>query len=261
MIKVSAVSYLNALPMVYGLQRGPNASLWNVRLELPAQSARSLREQSVDVALMPVGALHAVPHAKVIGKYCVGAEGAVRSVCLFAHRLLSGLRTIYLDPHSRTSAQLVQILAKHHWKKEVRWAALDFKYLEKGLAGDEGVVLIGDKVFSLRERYEECYDLAEEWIAFAGLPFVFAAWVSTQAIAPTLEAALNEDFAWGVAHVEEAVEQRAKREGLPCSKEEAIRYLRENINYEFTEGKRRGMQHYLTLREELALGNPIGSTL
>ena len=72
-MRVSAVSYLNALPLVYGLQKGPNAALWSVDLEVPSCSAQRLREGRVAFALMPVGALHTVPQAQIIGEYCIGA--------------------------------------------------------------------------------------------------------------------------------------------------------------------------------------------
>lgn len=252
------MSYLNALPMVYGLQRGPNAALWSVALELPAQSARRLVEGGVDMALMPVGAMHAVQDARIVGGYCVGATGNVYSVCLCAHRPIAELRIVYLDPHSRTSVQLAQILARHYWRVSPQWRVLDFRKLDEGIGDDEGVVLIGDKVFGARGGFEVCYDLASEWIAFTGLPFVFAAWV-TRAPMGSMEAlALDEDLAWGVARSEEAVHTAG---ALPCSEGEAIRYLQENIDYPFTASKRQGLQRYLALREELSSAQAIGSRL
>lgn len=261
MIEISAVSYLNALPMVYGLQRGPNASLWSVRLELPAQSAKSLRDGVVGLALMPVGALHAVPGARVLGGYCVGAAGDVYTVCLCAHSEMAGLRKIYLDPDSRTSVQLVQILAKRYWNIAPLWRPLGKSKLEEGFAPDEGVVLIGDKVFNQRGRFEVCHDLAAEWIAFTGLPFVFAAWAATQPVPQGVAKALNDDIAWGIAHLRDAVEARAADQGLPCTIGEAEYYLHHNIDFRFTDDKQKGLQSYLALREELARENPIGGRL
>lgn len=261
MIEISAVSYLNALPLVYGLRRGPNASLWSVRLELPAQSAKSLRDGVVGLALMPVGALHAVTRARVVSEYCVGAVGNVYTVCLCAHRDLLQLRTIYLDPDSRTSVQLVQILAKRYWNLTPRWKLLSQAKLEEGFAPDEGVVLIGDKVFNHRSRFEVCYDLAAEWIAFTALPFVFAAWVAVDELSPSVEKALNEDLAWGIAHLRESVATRAANGGLPCPREEAMRYLHQNIDFYLNQDKRKGLQCYLSMRDELAPENPIGGRL
>lgn len=261
MIEISAVSYLNALPMVYGLQRGPRASLWSVRLELPAQSALSLRRGEVQIALMPVGALHVLTGAKLVGDYCVGAEGDVYTVCLCAHRGLSELSRIYLDPDSRTSVQLAQVLANHYWKKKLHWAVLRQGKLDEGLAPDEGVVLIGDKVFSHRMRYEVCYDLASEWIAFTGLPFVFAAWVVTSPLPLGVEEALNEDIAWGIAHTVPAVAEREACMGLPCAKPEAEHYLLTNIDYRLSRDKREGLRRFLIMREELSHENTIGARL
>lgn len=247
--------------MVYGLQRGPNAAQWAVELELPVRSALSLRRGEVDLALMPVGALHAVPGARIVGGYCVGAVGEVYTVCLCAHREVSGLRKIYLDSDSRTSVQLVQILARHYWKTAVQWERLSCGKLEEGFSPDEGVVLIGDKVFGQRRRFEVCYDLCTEWIDFTGLPFVFAAWVATQALPQGVEELLNEGLAWGIAHVDEAVAHRAVSGGLPCTKDEAKRYLRQNIDFPLAEDKLKGLRRYLALRDELARGNPIGVEL
>ena len=250
-MRVSAVSYLNALPLVYGLQKGPNAALWSVDLEVPSCSAQRLREGSVAFALMPVGALHTVPQAQIIGEYCIGATREGYSVCLCAHQPLSKIRKVCLDPHSRTSVLLAQVLARYYWKVEVCWETLDFQRLNAGLSLEEGVVLIGDKVFSERSRYRVCYDLAAEWHDFTGLPFVFAVWAGEGASLPKIEAALNQDLAWGVSRIEEAITYRAARQGLPCSYAEALRYLRENIDYSFTHGMREGLKHFLALGAEL----------
>lgn len=250
-IEVSAVSYLNALPMVYGLEQSPWSSLFQLRKELPAHSAEALAAGRVQLALMPVGALHTVAGGEVVGNYCVGATGPVHTVCLIADEPVERLRTIYLDPASRTSVQLIRILAEHHWGVNPDWQPLDGALLRgDALPQGAGMVLIGDKVFAHRSRHQFVYDLAVEWIAFSGLPFVFAAWVAPKgSIAEAHLAQLNAALEWGVARPEQAIANY--REKLPCSADEAVRYLSENIDYPLTARKKEGMAYYLELRERL----------
>ena len=43
------------------------------------------------------------------------------------------------------------------------------------ICGTTAVVVIGDRTLEKRKRFNYIYDLAEHWIAHAGLPFVFVA--------------------------------------------------------------------------------------
>src|SRR5690242_1275166 len=50
-LRIASVSYLNATPLIYGLDADPNRKLL---LEVPAKLIDLLREDRADVALLPV---------------------------------------------------------------------------------------------------------------------------------------------------------------------------------------------------------------
>ena len=57
-IKISAVSYTNTIPFIYGLKRSPEVlDLIELSLDVPAVCAIKLIENQVDIGLVPVASL------------------------------------------------------------------------------------------------------------------------------------------------------------------------------------------------------------
>ena len=54
MIKVSAVSYLNTLPFIYGIQQSNISNIVDLNLDYPSVCADKLVRGKVDLALVPV---------------------------------------------------------------------------------------------------------------------------------------------------------------------------------------------------------------
>ena len=129
---------------------------------------------------------------------------SVKTVLLLSNKPLQEITEIGLDYDSRTSVRLVKVLAKHFWKIDPSWKNLQPGQVS-GNAGTEAIVAIGDKTFDLVKKYRYCYDLAEEWISFTSLPFVFAAWVTIKRISEPLQTELNSALAYGVNHIKETL--------------------------------------------------------
>lgn len=241
LLKISAVSYLNTFPFVYGI--GQSGLLTNYRLDLdiPSLCAKKLKDGVADVALIPVGALADFPSYSFITDFCIGAVSSVKTVLLLSHKPLKEITEIGLDYDSRTSVQLVKVLAKHYWKIDPAWKNLLPGQVSKE-AGTEAVVAIGDKTFDLIKKYRYCYDLAEEWIRFTSLPFVFATWVTTKRISGPFQSELNSALAYGVNHIKETLEFFKDR--LPAG-EDCQSYLEKNISFPFDENKKKGLNLFL----------------
>jgi chorismate dehydratase len=240
-IRISAVSYYNTLPLIYGIKESGLLDNYRLELAVPSVCASNLLSGYSDIALVPVGALPDFHSYELVGNYCIGAEGDVKTVLLLANQPVELLDTVYLDTDSRTSVSLVKILAQHKWKKEINWVSLKGKdplKLHKG----EGVVLIGDKTFDMRPHFSQEYDLAGEWYRYTGLPFVFAAWITVSKLPDdflhNFEAALN----WGVNHIEESVRSAIN---LRLSHEALISYLKNDINFILDAEKRTGLNLFL----------------
>ncbi len=241
-LKISAVSYLNTYPFVYGILHSGCLGNFMLDIAVPSVCAENLALGNADIALVPVGAIPHLPPVRFISNYCIGAVSPVKTVLLLSHKPLTEIKQIHLDWDSRTSVQLVKVLAKNFWKIDPAWKDLGQGESDQA-DGIESLVAIGDKTFGLSNRYEYIYDLAEEWIRFTSLPFVFAAWVTTRDLPEETIRDFNAALAYGVDHRRETIEFFEKK--IP-SGIDAYRYLNENISFEFDSDKKKGLDLFLS---------------
>lgn len=242
-IKVSPVSYLNTLPMVFGLKNSSVIEMTELSVDTPAECAKKLISGQVDIGLVPVAVIPEIKNARVISKFCIGANGPVRSVVLASQVELAKITDIVLDPNSRTSVKLIRVMAKEFWKK-------DFKYIE-GKQGFELVdikdntagVVIGDKVFTIEKKYKYIYDLAEVWKSFTGLPFVFAAWVASKPLTEEYTNLFNKALSYGINHIDKAVDDYEGK--VKIDKSDLKHYLQHNIDYNLDDDKNKAINLFL----------------
>ena len=119
-VRYASVPYLNAKPLLEGLERevGP------VRLEVPAVLTRLLAEGEIDVALAPIVASFELPRLTLVEAGAICTHGAVGSVLLFAKGRPQEARAVALDTSSRTSAALTRVLFRFLWNVQPRFVAL-----------------------------------------------------------------------------------------------------------------------------------------
>ncbi|MBN1198789.1 MAG: menaquinone biosynthesis protein [Bacteroidales bacterium] len=241
LIKLSAVSYLNTFPFVYGLKVSGKLDDIDLQLDIPSVCAEKLRTNQVDLALVPVGAIPWLDHPIPVGNFCIGAEREVRTVLLLSHRPLHAIREIALDFDSRTSVQLVKVLALKFWKIAPRWRQLGPGEAEKP-KGCDSLVAIGDKTFQLVQQYPYVYDLAAEWIRYTSLPFVFAVWLSNRPLPEEFLRKFDQALEYGILRKKEVPDFFSDRipHGL-----DVLDYLENNISYPFTPEKHKGMDLFL----------------
>lgn len=196
-IKISAVSYTNTKPFVYGLMHSGISDQIDLSLDIPSECAGKLINDQADIGLVPVAALTEIPNYKIISSYCIGASGAVDSVFIFSHMPIREVRSLKLDSQSRTSNNLAKVLLKNHWKIQPKFVTDD---------PADAFVQIGDRTFGKKGQYVYQYDLAEEWEKFTGLPFVFAVWASNKEIPESFIAGFNSALEYGLEHRKELIE-------------------------------------------------------
>jgi len=80
-IRLGSVAYLNARPLVYGLDRNPR---FDLRYDIPAECARLLHAHEIDLGLIPsIEYLRGPrPYGIVLG-VAVASKGPVASVAMF----------------------------------------------------------------------------------------------------------------------------------------------------------------------------------
>jgi chorismate dehydratase len=232
-IKVSAVSYTNSKPFVYGIMHSGVLDQIDLSLDIPSVCANKLIENQVDIGLVPVAALLHIKEYQIISNYCIGAKGKVDSVFIFSNKPIQEIRTLQLDAQSRTSNNLSKVLLKYHWK-------INPELLNSELA--DAFVQIGDRTFANRDHYPYQYDLAAEWYNFTGLPFVFAVWASNKPIPEDFKIAFNEALKYGLDHRKEVIAGLPKVENLDLED-----YLTRKIDFNLDEQKLNALEKFLGL--------------
>jgi len=241
-IRITAISYYNTLPFIYGLTHSGLLSGYKLNLEVPSQSAQRIISNEAEIGLIPVGALPGIADYHLLSNFCIGADKNVKSVLLLANVALPDIKTIYLDTDSLTSVSLVRILADKYWKISPQWKNLP--ELKGNLKQDEGMVVIGDKTFGLCPQYPFCYDLAGEWIKFTGLPFVFAVWIARKPLPSEFEKSFQSALAWGVEHREKSIIMAVNPH---ITEKELISYLKNYISYNLDERTKNGLEPFWNL--------------
>ncbi len=205
-IKVGAVSYLNTKPLIYGFEQGMMADEIDLVIDYPANVAKLLVENKIDIGLIPVAAIPLLREHYIISDYCIGCDGEVASVCLFSQVPIHEIETILLDYQSKTSVALLQLLLKEHWKIEPTLIESSEDY-EKDIKGTTAGLVIGDRAFKQRLISPYIYDLGLAWKEVTGLPFVFAAWVSNKEVDADFVEQFNRANKYGLERLEEVVEK------------------------------------------------------
>ncbi|MDR1552953.1 MAG: menaquinone biosynthesis protein [Prevotellaceae bacterium] len=242
-VKVSAISYLNTIPFIYGLQNSSILSKIDITFDVPSTCAKRLNDNTADIGIVPVAVIPSLPEYHIISNFCIGAKGKVRTVALFSNSNIDRIKTIYLDNDSRTSALLVQILAHKYWKITPEFKPLN--HLDYG-AENVAYMLIGDKVFDAENRFAYSFDLSDEWYKFKKMPFVFATWTANKKLNEDFLREFNAALAFGINNIQDAIEQQSN--GI--DKNTAIEYFEKNISFEFDSLKRQGLTEFWNLALE-----------
>lgn len=239
-LKVAAVSFLNTVPFIYGIDNSDNTDCIDLVLGNPVQCAELLKKSEVDIALLPIGKLLDFKEINIIQPYCLASSGKVNSVFIFSDSKISNIKKIYLDSQSSTSNQLAKILCKHHWKIKAEFIPTDT--LPEKLLQKEAMVAIGDKTFKLKNKFNFAYDLAEEWELMTNLPFVFAVWASVKEIDKVCLKNFNNSLELGLANIDKSLIY-AKPNILSVN--ELRNYLNNNIKYKINDDMLKAIKLYL----------------
>ena len=242
-LRFAAPAYANSVPLAQFIPAvAPGA---RVVLDLPARLLAPLAKGEYDAALIPVAGLFANPDLTFIDGTGICACRRVRSVLLRCRVPLEEVRTVSLDPASRTSNALAQILLRDHWKRRVEIVA--------GNAAQtaDAAVVIGDRALCEAPGTGGDYDLATHWNRFTGLPFVFAVWAvrrnhpAPQELTRVIDAAKHA----GVAALPQIAQEQAAKLGLT----EAVcrAYFADCIYYDMGAKEREAMERFRALIDML----------
>lgn len=240
-VRVSAISYLNSIPFVYGLEQSSIIDQIVLGCYIPSVCAEQLLNDEVDLALTPVAILPHLAYSEILSPYCIGADGPVETVCLFSHVPMSKIKEISLDFHSKTSVQLVQVLCKDYWNITPKFIPAN-SHFEKTLSNTQAAVIIGERAYQYKKQFEYVYDLSEQWKRYTGLPFVFACWVANKPLSEPFKENFVKALSHGLDNLDLAIEKMGSH--YPNSIDQK-RYLGEVISYQLDASKEIGLQRFL----------------
>jgi chorismate dehydratase len=253
LIRVGAVSYLNAKPLYYRLcDFAPNIQL---TMEVPSRLAERLAACELDVALIPsIEYLRGVGLGyEILAGFSIAARGPVRSVKLFSRVPFDQIERLALDEGSRTSQALCLVwLDVCHGVRPPRIESLPLGAPVLESTAD-AVLVIGDRAMKVsHEPFCQVVDLAEAWYELTGLPFVFALWVARRGVdLGGLPRALARSRAVGLAHADELARVHGPRLGLDFTT--CYDYLTRILSYELGEPELAGLSRFAQMAARLEL--------
>ncbi|MBS1525074.1 MAG: menaquinone biosynthesis protein [Bacteroidetes bacterium] len=238
-IRISAVSYTNTKPFLYGIQNTPITDKIDLSIDIPADCAQKLIDDKVDIGLIPVAATLNLPEWNIVSDYCIGASGPVNSVFIFSNCDIREVKTLQLDPESRTSNNLAKVLVRNFWKTSLQQVSGAPDYASSN-DPNTAFVQIGDRTFGKKDKYPFVYDLSEEWMKFTGLPFVFAAWIANKPIPQQFMDEFNTSLKFGLDHRDLLLKTLLQRADFDLDD-----YLMHKLDFNLTEDKKKALYLFL----------------
>ncbi len=256
--RLAAVSYLNTVPLVWGMRHGREKSDFDLQFCVPAECARRIESGTVDLGIVPVAEMERQGLEPVPGTG-IACLGAVRSILLISKVEPRRIRTLAADSGSRTSVRLAGIVLRERFGV----SPMVFEHtpaLETMLSRADAALLIGDEALRVDPPTLpfSCLDLGAEWLSLTGLPMVFALWAGRPNVvqrwgSAALARAFTGSLDFGMAELEEIVAQEsAGRRMAPALVRE---YLSRYINFRIGERELEGLAAFLKLSAQAEPSN------
>lgn len=225
-MRLGRIPWINCYPVYGAIDRG----LVPVVADIVTGTASDLNDLMA-AAELDVSVVSAVEYARSARDYhllpglAISCDGPVHSVKLFSRKPLAELdqATVLLSSSSRTSVLLLELICRHRWKVQPRFATVRAEANDLTALAQfphDAVLVIGDAALVLGSAgaYPYSADLGAEWKAWTGLPFVFAVWAARRDAATTTVRETHRQLLvsreWGLAHLDELAHMAAERTGV-----------------------------------------------
>lgn len=233
-VKMGKISYINAMPVYYGLDRQLLPPWLEMVPDVPAALNLQLKQGKIQIS--PISAAYyAMNHRDLLllPDLSISCFGKVLSVILASDYPLSRLdgKTVVFSKESASAAAFMKMIfqkkgiSPHYQVGDVR------QYIASGDKAD-AVLIIGDHALNLPwgQNYEHVTDLGQLWYEMTQMPFVFAVWAVRRAFAVRYPEKVSEIWRLLIASREQGlanqawvVEESSKRIGI--SRELARQYF------------------------------------
>jgi chorismate dehydratase len=247
LIRLGAVSYLNARPLVYGLEL--RSAMFSLRFDTPSKCAALLHENAIDVGMIPsIEYLRGHDPYRIVPELAIASEGPVASVALFCGTPVGAIRTVAADTSSRTSNALLRILCVERFGIDPELVPMP-PDPELMLRRCDAALIIGDPALFLDAEAAGVakLDLGAEWTSLTGLPFVWAFWAGRQGMLPPQGLhALKTARDRGVLASDHIADGYCGPERAALCRS----YLKHNIHYGLAEREEAGLRRFYELAHQ-----------
>jgi chorismate dehydratase len=247
-LRLGAVSYLNARPLTWALDRDPQR--WQIRYDLPSVCASLLAARDIHLGLVPSIEFLSASDYRLVPGVGIGSHGAVASVALYARVPIERVRRIALDTSSRTSVALLKVLCRRHWNIHPEFVSHP-PDLVAMTTTHEAALLIGDPALEADHQSLGLskFDLGAEWTAMTGLPFIYAAWTGPGPVGGSDIDALQAAQAAGINAIDDIAAEYGGADRMKVGR--AAAYLRDNMRYGLGPDASAGLQLFLDYAAEI----------
>ena len=236
-MRLGLLSYINSLPITWGLESGATGFSGELVAAQPSVLNRMTEERSLDVAFVSsIQWLRCLSHYRVVPGVGIASYGAVQSVQLFSRVPIRqlGREEVAVSGASASSRLLLRILRPN--LQPVSLPLVPTAYEEardlvvpSQLVFPEGyraVLWIGDRALQFckyNRQWADRLDLGVAWRESTGLPMVYALWLCRRELElASVQSELERSLRWGESHFPEVVHEAQRR--LPLSVREIRDY-------------------------------------
>ncbi len=247
-VRVGAVSYLNTVPLVWGMLHGAEQSEVNLSFSIPSACAAALESGAIDVGLVPVAEI-ARQELTIVADVGIASRGPVRSILLVSRVPVTAISTLSVDLSSRTSVQLAKVILRERYGVRPTIMA-ELPNLDAMLAHADAALIIGDPALRIEPGTVpyECLDLGAEWDSLTGLPMVFAAWASKPgAVSRRFRDLADSSYRYGQLHLSEIVSSEYQVRGITQAL--AFDYFTRYLRFQLGPDEMRGLEAFFELAE------------
>ncbi|WP_138492960.1 menaquinone biosynthetic enzyme MqnA/MqnD family protein [Paenibacillus pinistramenti] len=259
--RMGVIDYTNVWPVTYHFDKQRLSRPIEIVTKVPAVLNRALIAGVLD--LSPVSSFAyglACSRLALLPGLSVSSEGPVNSILVFSKEPLQSAAsgTIALTNTSATSVNLLKIIMeKYYGGRPVYWDSEPD--LDKMMDTSDAALLIGDHAIKASWRDHGYYvtDLGKVWKDWTGFGMTFAVWAVQQSFAKD-----NAKWLGEIAEALHASRQQSAADLSPlvlkaCRElggtEAYWNHYFQNLTYDFTEERQRGLQLYFDYCHELNL--------
>lgn len=259
MLKIGALSYINALPFFYPFLQNTLRYSGDFIYGHPSSINALIHSGEIDIGL--ISSVHFLDHRKkyiLLSSFGIAAANAM-SVRLYFRSSIERLhkKQLVLTTSSATSVRLLHVLCRYVWNIEPKFVYDDFHNFDVLHQSEvEGFLLIGDICLKNSSFPQfQSIDLAQAWYEFTGKPFTFAlfvtrcaTWIQFPEEVKVFHNLLAEAFSLSKKEHNQIVQLAKSKTGLPIS---TLKEYYSCLEYELESKHFQGLERFAQLTASL----------